>query len=68
MQYLMHKSNCECGAIEQTSDHVLITCPIHREPLGARGLTVLSTKPDAGSTPSLPASDPSRTVVWGSER
>ena len=33
--------NCECGASEQTADHVLTTCPIHRAPHGARGLTVL---------------------------
>ena len=33
--------NCECGASEQTADHVLTACPIHREPHGTRGLTVL---------------------------
>ena len=33
--------NCECGAFEQTADHVLTVCPIHRAPHGARGLTVL---------------------------
>ena len=33
--------NCECGASEQTADHVLTACPIHRVPHGARGLTVL---------------------------
>ena len=33
--------NCECGASEQTADHVLTACPIHRTPHGARGLTVL---------------------------
>ena len=33
--------NCECGASEQTADHVLTVCPIHRAPHGARGLTVL---------------------------
>ena len=32
--------NCECGASEQTADHVLTSCPIHRAPHGARGLTV----------------------------
>ena len=43
----MHKGslaplpNCECGASEQTADHVLTACPIHRAPHGARGLTVL---------------------------
>ena len=46
----MHKwglapsSNCECGASEQTADHVLTACPIHRAPHGARGLTVLDDK------------------------
>ena len=33
--------NCECGAFEQTADHILTACPIHRVPHGARGLTVL---------------------------
>ena len=33
--------NCECGASEQTADHVLAACPIYRAPHGARGLTVL---------------------------
>ena len=33
--------NCECGAAEQTADYVLIACPMHRAPHGARGLTVL---------------------------
>ena len=33
--------NCECSASEQTADHVLTACPIHRAPHGARGLTVL---------------------------
>ena len=32
--------NCECGASEQTADHVLTACPIHWAPHGARGLTV----------------------------
>ena len=33
--------NCECGASEQTADHVLTACPIHRTPHEVRGLTVL---------------------------
>ena len=33
--------NCECGASDETADHVLTACPIHRAPHGARGLTVL---------------------------
>ena len=36
--------NCECGAFEQTADHVLTACPIHRAPHGARGLRVLDDK------------------------
>ena len=46
----MHKwdlapsTNCKCGASEQTPDHVLIACSIHRAPHGARGLTVLNVK------------------------
>ena len=34
--------NCECSASEQTADHVLTACSIHRAPHGARGLTVLN--------------------------
>ena len=60
--------NCECGASEQTADHVLTMCPIHRVPHGARGLTVLVTKLDAGLITSLPASDPGSAAVWGSKR
>ena len=33
--------NCECHASEQTADHVLTVCPMHRAPHGALGLTVL---------------------------
>ena len=36
--------NCECGASEQTADHVLTACPIHRAPHGARGLTALNNE------------------------
>ena len=36
--------NCECGASDQTADHVLTACLIHRAPHGARGLTVLDDK------------------------
>ena len=38
---LASSPNCECGASEQTADHVLTACPIHQAPHGARGLTVL---------------------------
>jgi len=32
---------CECGVEEQTVDHVVLQCPIHRPPHGLHGLTVL---------------------------
>jgi len=31
----------QCGAEEQTVDHVVLQCPIHRPPHGLHGLTVL---------------------------
>ena len=46
-QSSMHKwglaptSKCECGAVEQTADHIILTCPTHRAPTGIHGLTVL---------------------------
>ena len=33
--------NCECGATEQTADHVISSCLIHYVPRGTRGLQVL---------------------------
>ena len=38
---LASSPNCECGAVEQTAEHVILTCPTHRAPNGMRGLTVL---------------------------
>ena len=38
---LAHSPNCECGASEQTANHVLTAFPIHWAPHGTRGLTVL---------------------------
>jgi len=32
---------CECGAEEQTVDHVVLQCPTHRPPHGLHDLTVL---------------------------
>ena len=46
-QSFMHKwglaptSNCECGTAEQTAEHIILTCPVHRAPTGICGLTVL---------------------------
>ena len=33
--------NCECGASEQTADHIISTCPLHRAPKGRQGLLIL---------------------------
>ena len=33
--------NCECGATEQTADHVISSCIAHHVPRGTRGLQVL---------------------------
>ena len=33
--------NCECDAAEQTADHILTACSIHRAPHETRGPTVL---------------------------
>ena len=35
-------SVCECDAEEQTVNHVVVQCPIHRPPHGLHGLTVLN--------------------------
>jgi len=32
---------CECGAEEQTVDHIILQCPIHVSPHGLHRLTVL---------------------------
>ena len=43
----MHKrglapsAKCECGASEQTADHIILTRPTHRAPRGIMCLTVL---------------------------
>jgi len=37
-------ATCECGAEEQTVDHVVLQCPIHRPPHGLHGLTVLDNE------------------------
>ena len=38
---LASSAKCECGASEQTADHITLTCPTHRAPRGIMGLTVL---------------------------
>ena len=34
--------NCECGATEQTADHVISSCLIHFVPRGTRGQQILN--------------------------
>ena len=58
---LASSRNCECGISDQTADHVLTACPIHRAPHGARGQTVLDNKTRCWLKKSLPASDPDST-------
>ena len=38
---LASSAKCECGASEQTADHIILTCPTHRGPQGIMDLTVL---------------------------
>ena len=33
-------AKCECDASEQTADHIIVTCPMHRTPREIMGLTV----------------------------
>ena len=39
-QGMASSAACECGAEEQTVDHVVFQRPIHRPPHGLHGLTV----------------------------
>ena len=38
---LASSAKCECGASEQTADHIVLTCPIYRVSRGTTSLTVL---------------------------
>jgi len=38
---MVTSATCECGAEEQTVDHVVLHCPIQRTPRGLHRLTVL---------------------------
>jgi len=40
-QIFSYATACECGAEEQTIDHAVLQCPIHRPPHGLQGLKVL---------------------------
>ena len=49
-QSSMHKwglaptSNCKCCTVEQITEHLILTCPVHWAPTGIRGLTVLDVE------------------------
>ena len=69
---LASSAKCECDASEQTAEHIILTCLIHRASRGTMGLTVLHDETRcwaAGLTPSLPASEPSNTTAgWNGRR
>ena len=54
---------CEFGAEEQTVDHVVLQCPIHRPPHGLHGLTVLDDETIGMAAQHLP-----RYLVWRNSR
>jgi len=39
--FMASSEACECGAEEQTVDHIVLQFPIHRPPHGLHGLTFL---------------------------
>ena len=59
---------CECGASEQTADHIILTSPyiwrLENEWVGQFWMA----KQGAGSTPLLPTSDLGNTAGWGGKR
>ena len=60
--------NCECGASEQTADHVLTGCPIHRALYGVRGLTVLDDETRCWLNDTTTSIDPGCAAALGSKR
>jgi len=53
---------CECGAGEQTVDHVVLQCLIHRPPHGLHGLTGWKMRQPNGC--STPAPESSAAKHW----
>ena len=47
-------SICECGELDQTGDHVILECPLHRAPKGYHRLLAWMTSLDASLPISLP--------------
>jgi len=53
---------CECGTEEQTVDHIVLQCLIHRPPHGLHGLTFLDD--DKSNVCSTPAPRSSAANQW----
>ena len=49
-QSSLHKTSfdpasvCECGPLDQTTSHLILQCPIHRESKGYHGLLVMDNE------------------------
>ena len=65
---LASSPKCECGAIKQTADHIILTCITRRAPRGIMGLTALGNETRCGSIPSLPTTDLGNTAGWGGKK
>ena len=55
---------CECGAEEQTVEHGVLQCPIHRPPHGLHGLTVLDDETTEWLLSICPEIYYNQAVVW----
>jgi len=56
---------CECGAEEQTVDHVVLRCTIHRPPYGTHGLTFLDDETRGVTRGARGHNSPGAESVWG---
>ena len=55
---------CECGTEEQTVDHLVLQCAIHRSPHGLHGLTVLDDETTEWLLNTCPEIWCGQAVVW----
>ena len=55
---------CQCGAEEQTVDHVVLQCPIHRPPHGLHGLTVPDDETIKWLLNTCPEIQCGQAVIW----
>ena len=58
---LVSSCNCECGAHEETADHIISACFTHQAPKGPRGLSILDDDTRCSRT-LLPSSDKTTTT------